>query len=105
MTYYQHGVSKAAQQAKELEEVARKKAAELARLNAELDARIEARKRLLKHVKPVPTYKPTPEMAAAWERFQATNTNPEPPEAGWRRRQAAARESALYHHDRRRKAA
>lgn len=105
MTYYQHGLTRAAQQAKELEAAARKKAAELAKLNAELDARIEARRKLLKHVKPVPTYKPTPELAAAWERFQANLTNPEPPEAGWRRRQAAARESALYHHDRRTKAA
>ena len=96
MTYYQHGQTLAAQQAKELEAAARQKAAELTRLNQELDARIEARKRLMRHVKPVPTYKPTPDAAAAWEKFQATNKFPEAPEKGWRRLQAATRESMAY---------
>jgi hypothetical protein len=96
MSYYQHGQTAAAKQAKELETLARQKAAELAKLNQELDARIEARKRLMRHVKPVPTYKPTPDAAAAWEKFQATNKFPEPPEKGWRRLQAATREAKEY---------
>lgn len=93
---YKHGETLAAKYAREAEEEARKKAAHLAKLNAELDARIKAREAAMKHLKPVPTYKPTPDAAAAWERFQATNPFPEPPEKGWRRLQAAAREAKEY---------
>ena len=93
MSPYQYGQTRAAQQAQELEASVRTKAAELARLNAELEARIEARKRALKHQPKVRTYQPTPAAAAAWERFQNNIRDLEPPEAGYRRLQAAAREA------------
>jgi hypothetical protein len=93
---YQYGATKATKEAHELETVTRKKAAELARLNAELDARIEQRKRLLKREPKVRTYTPTPSAAAAWERFQNNLRNAEPPEAGWRRLQAATREAKEF---------
>jgi hypothetical protein len=91
---YTYGATKATKEAQELETVTRKKAAELARLNAELDARIEQRKRALRHIKPAPTYQPTPSAAAAWERFKNNLRNAEPPENGWLRLQAATREAA-----------
>ena len=101
---YKHGETLAAKYVREAEDAARKKAAQLAQLNAELDARIKAREQAMKHLKPVPTYKPTPDAAAAWERFQNTNPFPEPPEKGWRRLQAATREAA-EHDARKRRAA
>lgn len=47
-------------------------------------------------MKPVPTYKPSPSLAAAWEQFQARNTNPEPEHVGAARLQAATRELEQY---------
>jgi hypothetical protein len=90
---YVHGQTKAAQEAKEAEDRARQKVAELAKLEAQLDARLKARREQMRYIKPVATYKPTPEAAAAWAHFQANNPNPEPPEHGWRRRAAAAKEA------------
>ena len=102
---YKFGQTRAAKEAQEAETRARQKLADLRRLEAELDARIEAAAKATKRLPKVRTYAPTPELAAAWEHFQSNNTNPEPPEAGWRRRQAAAHEAAQYEHDKRRKAA
>jgi hypothetical protein len=78
---YQYGTTKAAQQARELEAEARRKAAELAKLNAELDARIEARKKQLKYIPKVRTYAPTPEQIAYREQ-QHKPSLPEPQWAG-----------------------
>ena len=102
---YQFGQTRAAKEAHEAEQRARRKLADLRRLEAELDSRIKAAEKAARRLPKVRTYAPTPELAAAWEHFQANNPNPEPPEAGWRRRRAAAHEAAQYEHDKRRKAA
>ena len=98
MSNYIHGKSLAAKQAHEAEARARKKAAELARLEAELDARIKARKEALKYQPKIRTYRPTPEVQAAWEKFQENNTNPfgDRPYDGYRRLREATAEAAAW---------
>lgn len=98
MSPYVHGKSLAAKQAHDAEIRARKKAAELARIEAELDARIKARKEALKYQPKVRTYRPTPEAQAAWEKFQANNTNPfgDRPYDGYRRLREATAEAAAW---------
>lgn len=95
---YTHGQTKAAQYAYDAEIRARKKAAELAKLEAELDARLKARKEALKYVPVIRTYRPTPEAAAHWEKFQANHTNPfgDKPYDGYRRLREATAEAAHY---------
>lgn len=91
-------MTRAAQQAKELEAEARRKAAELARLNAELDARIEARKKQLKYEPKVRTYAPTPEQVRAWEehREQQAKKLPEPLWGGQHNLYLASLEAATW---------
>jgi hypothetical protein len=104
MTYYQHGLTKAAQEAKEAEVRARQKVAELRRLEAELEARIEARKKQLKHVPKVRTYAPTVEQIRAWEQHAATKTNalPEPLWGGPHNLYLASLEAATWDQSHRR---
>jgi hypothetical protein len=71
MSVYVHGRSRAAQQAQQLEFMARNKVAKLAALNAELDARIKAQEELLKHVPPTRTYKPSAEQIAYRDQYLA----------------------------------
>lgn len=92
---YQYGTTKAAQQARELEAEARRKAAELARLNAELDARIEARKQQLKYVPKVRTYQPTPEQLAYRDQHKPTPL-PEPQWGGQHNLYLASLEAAQW---------
>ncbi|MFB8368555.1 hypothetical protein ACFC25_04235 [Pseudarthrobacter sp. NPDC055928] len=80
MSLYQFGQTKAAKEAREAEIRARQKVAELRRLEAELEARIEARKQQLKHVPKVRTYAPTAEQVRAWEAHKEAEAKklPEP---------------------------
>lgn len=98
MSYYKHGETAAAKQAKELEAEARRKAAELARLNAELDARIEARKKQLKYEPKVRTYAPTAEQVRAWEEHAAAEAKklPEPLWGGQHNLYLASLEAATW---------
>ena len=98
---YQYGTTKAAQQARELEAEARRKAAELAKLNAELDARIEARKKQLKYIPKVRTYAPTPEQIAYREQ-QHKPSLPEPQWGGQHNLYLASLEAAQWDQTRRR---
>jgi hypothetical protein len=92
---YEYGTTKAAQQAQALEAEARRKAAELARLNQELDARIEARKKQLKYVPPVRSYAPTPEQLAYREQHKPA-TLPEPQWGGRHNLYLASLEAAQW---------
>lgn len=98
MSYYKHGETAAAKQAKELEALARQKAAELALLNAELDARIEARKKALKYVPKVRTYAPTAEQVRAWEEHRERESKklPEPLWGGQHNLYLASLEAATW---------
>lgn len=104
MSYYQHGMTKAAKEAQEAEVRARQKVAELRRLEAELEARIEARKQQLKHVPKVRTYAPTAEQIRAWEQHAAkkANTLPEPLWGGQHNLYLASLEAATWDQSHRR---
>jgi len=98
MTYYEHGMTKAAKEAKEAEDRARARLVELRRLEAELEARIEHRKNLMRKVPKIRTYAPTPEQVRAWEAHAATKANalPEPVWGGQHNLYLATLEAASW---------
>ena len=98
---YQYGETKAAKEARELEEKARARLAELRRIEAELEARIEHRKQLMRKVPKIRTYAPTTEQVRAWE--ARANTLPEPLWGGRHNLYLAALEAATWDQTHRRK--
>jgi hypothetical protein len=103
MTYV-HGQSRAAQAARELELAAREKAAKLAALNAEIDARIKSQEDRLRYLPKVRTYAPTPEQLAYREKHgPVIAAQPEPLHGGPAGLRRAADE--MEAHERRKKQA
>ena len=91
---YQFGQTRAAKEAQEAEVRARRKLADLRRLEAELDARIEAAAKAARRLPKVRTYAPTPEQVRAWEtRKQAL---PEPRWGGQHNLYLASLEAATW---------
>jgi hypothetical protein len=105
MTYYQHGMTKAAKEAQEAELRARERLAELRRLEAELEARIEHRKQLMRKIPKIRTYAPTAEQVRAWEAHAAAQTAklPEPLWGGQHNLYLASLEAATWDQTHRRK--
>ena len=99
---YQHGQTKAAKEAFEAEKRARARLAELRRIEAELEARIEHRKNLMRKVPKIRTYAPTPEQVRAWE-ARTTDTLPEPQWGGQHNLYLASLEAATWDQTHRRK--
>lgn len=93
MTYI-HGRSKAAQEAHEAERRARERLAELRRLEAELEARIEHRKQQMRKVPKIRTYAPTVEQVRAWE--ARDDSLPEPQWGGRHNLYLASLEAATW---------
>ena len=91
---YQFGQTKAAKEAREAEQRARAKLAELRRLEAELDARMEAARKATKRLPKVRTYAPTPEQTRAWETRR--NALPEPRWGGQHNLYLASLEAATW---------
>ena len=98
---YQYGETKAAKEARELEEKARARVAELRRIEAELEARIEHRKNQMRKVPKIRTYAPTVEQVRAWE--ARANTLPEPQWGGRHNLYLASLEAATWDQTHRRK--
>lgn len=101
MKTYQHGATKAAQEAKEAEIRARQRVTELRRLEAELEARIEHRKKQLKMVPKIRTYAPTTEQIREWE--SRKSDLPEPQWGGPHNLYLASLEAATWDQSHRRK--
>ena len=101
MSYYQHGQTKAAKEAHEAEERARARLAELRRIEAELEARIEHRKIQMRKVPKIRTYAPTTEQVRAWE--SRTIALPEPRWGGQHNLYLASLEAATWDQTHRRK--
>jgi hypothetical protein len=97
---YQHGQTKAAKEAFEAETRARERLAELRRIEAELEARIEHRKNLMRKVPKIRTYAPTTEQVRAWE---ARAKLPEPQWGGQHNLYLASLEAATWDQTHRRK--
>ena len=91
---YQFGQTKAAKEAHEAEQRARQKLAELRRLEAELDARMEAARKAARRLPKVRTYAPTPEQVRAWETRR--NALPEPRWGGQHNLYLASLEAATW---------
>jgi hypothetical protein len=98
---YQHGQTKAAKEAHEAEVRARGRLAELRRIEAELEARIEHRKNQMRKVPKIRTYAPTAEQVRAWE--QRAAGLPEPVWGGQHNLHLAALEAATWDQTHRRK--
>lgn len=98
---YEHGKTRAAQEAHEAEVRARERLAELRRLEAELTARIEHRKNLMRKVPKIRTYAPTTEQVRAWE--ARANSLPEPRWGGQHNLYLASLEAATWDQTHRRK--
>jgi hypothetical protein len=94
VTYYQHGQTKAAKEAQEAELRARERLAELRRLEAELEARIEHRKNQMRKIPKIRTYAPTTEQVRAWE--QRATQLPEPLWGGQHNLYLASLEAATW---------
>lgn len=91
---YIHGETKAAKEARETEARTRERLAELRKIEAELEARIAHRKQLLRRVPTIRPYKPTEELAAAWE--NRPNDLPEPQWGGAHGLHLATLEAAAW---------
>lgn len=94
MSPYTHGQTKAAQQAREAENRARQRLAELRKLEAELEARIEHRKNQIRKTPKIRTYAPSAEQVRAWE--QRNNQLPEPKWGGQHNLYLASLEAANW---------
>ena len=101
MSHYQHGQTRAAKEAREAEERARARLAELRRIEAELEARIEHRKNQVRKVPKIRTYAPTTEQVRAWE--ARSNALPEPRWGGQHNLYLASLEAATWDQTHRRK--
>jgi len=99
---YRHGQTRAAREAHEAEERARARLAELRRIEAELEARIEHRKNQMRKVPKIRTYAPTAEQVREWE-ARAANTLPEPRWGGQHNLYLASLEAATWDQTHRRK--
>ena len=101
MSPYNYGETRAAKEAREAEERARERLAELRRIEAELEARIEHRNNLIRKVPKIRTYAPTPEQIRAWE--QRAADLPEPRWGGQHNLYLASLEAATWDQSHRRK--
>ena len=97
---YQFGNTRAAKEALEVEARAREKLAELRRLEAELDARMEAAKKAVRRLPKVRTYAPTTEQIRAWE--TRADALPEPQWGGQHNLYLASLEAATWNQTHRR---
>ena len=97
---YTHGNTRAAKEAREVEARARQKLAELRRLEAELDARMEAAKKATQRLPKVRTYAPTTEQIRAWE--TRSDALPEPQWGGQHNLYLASLEAATWNQTHRR---